>query len=315
MLPFCSIILPAFNEAQDIEACLASLQQQTYPRDRFEIIVIDNGSSDATTSIAQRFADHVEVRPGIKVGAVRNVGARHATGEILVFIDSDCIVDRDWLCRGVKLLTGTRNGVIGGALKAREDATWIERYWLLKGNRPQQDDLMGSCICIYSEDFSTIGGFNEQLTSSEDTDLSLRLKAAGYNIQMRNEMAVVHLGNPATIADFATRQIWHAENYLQQPQGLKEDKVFWLVCLQLALVLACIPAGFLYGWLAMLWLLPLLCAAPLALSFKRMMRVRYKPRQIFELLPIFLLDQIYLGARIIGLLKSLLTMFIREQEK
>src|SRR5690554_7672009 len=82
--PFCSIIIPALNEEKDIAACLTSLSKQTYPRDCYEIIIVDNGSTDLTKAIASKYADHVLEKANCNVGAVRNYGVEKSTGEILI---------------------------------------------------------------------------------------------------------------------------------------------------------------------------------------------------------------------------------------
>src|SRR5690554_2866403 len=124
--PFCSIIIPALNEEKDIEACLSSLSQQTYPRERYEIIVVDNGSQDSTKALASKYADHVLDKTNCNVGAVRNYGSEKAKGEILIWTNADCVVDENWIETGVTLLQENGNTIFGGGLKPRENPSWIE---------------------------------------------------------------------------------------------------------------------------------------------------------------------------------------------
>ena len=81
-LPFVSIIVPARNEAGYIKRCLTSLQSQSYPRQEYEIILVDNGSADDTILIGRQYADIVLSMPGVHVSAVRNFGAKNARGSI-----------------------------------------------------------------------------------------------------------------------------------------------------------------------------------------------------------------------------------------
>ncbi|PAV24503.1 hypothetical protein CF392_15895 [Tamilnaduibacter salinus] len=90
----CSIIIPALNEEKHIKECLESITNQTLQRFFYEVIVVDNGSSDATTEIAQEYADEVHINVKGKVGAVRNYGAKIAKTDILVFLDSDCVLTK-----------------------------------------------------------------------------------------------------------------------------------------------------------------------------------------------------------------------------
>jgi glycosyltransferase involved in cell wall biosynthesis len=92
-----SVIVPAYNEEQNIAACLESLERQTLPRDRYEVIVVDGGSKDATREIAARYADLVFIQTSRKVGGARNDGAVRASGDIIATTDADCIIPPGWL--------------------------------------------------------------------------------------------------------------------------------------------------------------------------------------------------------------------------
>ncbi|MFA5296067.1 MAG: glycosyltransferase [Methanoregulaceae archaeon] len=92
-----SVVVPAYNEEQNIRACLESLEGQTFPRDQYEVIVVDGGSKDRTREIAAEYADLVFIQTAKKVGGARNDGALKAAGEILATTDADCIIPPDWL--------------------------------------------------------------------------------------------------------------------------------------------------------------------------------------------------------------------------
>jgi len=94
-----SVIVPTYNEEQNISACLQSLNRQTLPRDSYEIIVVDGGSKDQTREIATPLADQVFVQTSKKVGGARNDGAMAAQGEILATTDADCVLPEDWVER------------------------------------------------------------------------------------------------------------------------------------------------------------------------------------------------------------------------
>jgi len=92
-----SVVVPSFNEADNIGACLESLNHQTLPREEYEIIVVDGGSKDATREIAGPLADVVFVQTSKKVGGARNDGAMRSGSEVLATTDADCIIPRNWL--------------------------------------------------------------------------------------------------------------------------------------------------------------------------------------------------------------------------
>jgi glycosyltransferase involved in cell wall biosynthesis len=92
-----SVIIPTFNEEENIAQCLVSLSHQNIPRTDYEIIVVDGGSKDATCEIAKKYADQVFTQTSKKVGGARNDGAKAAKGEIVATTDADCILPPDWI--------------------------------------------------------------------------------------------------------------------------------------------------------------------------------------------------------------------------
>jgi len=302
--PFCSIIIPAFNEQKNIARCLQSLNKQSYPRSKYEIIVIDNGSTDSTKLIAGSIADTVLEILDCNVGAVRNFGAKHASGEIFIFTDADCIVGYDWIQTGVDLILNNPNSIFGGGLKPQDNPSWIERYWLLNDNGEvlQQKDLMGSSIFISSANFKALGGFSSSITSGEDTDLSIRARNLGFHIILKKNLSLIHLGNPETIYDFVKRQSWHSENYLINMKHSLTDKVFWLtITYASTLIILFINTN---PTIIVLYLL-LTQTSPLILSIKR----AYRGDQFYVLLKhpfqMLLIDNLYLIGRLIGLFKGI----------
>ena len=94
-----SVVVPAYNEEENITACLGSLNHQTLPRTEYEIIVVDGNSKDRTRELAAPLADLVVIQTSAKVGGARNDGALKARGEILATTDADCVLPPDWLER------------------------------------------------------------------------------------------------------------------------------------------------------------------------------------------------------------------------
>jgi len=304
--PFVSIILPVYNEEQYLEQCLKKLSELSYPRDHYEVIVVDNGSTDSSMEIAQRYADQCLLIVDVNVGAVRNFGVKHASGSILTFLDSDCLVPSDWLDSGTERILNNPNHVYGGNLYLRQRPAWVEKYWLLDNeNAPlRQKDLLGSCIFIQKQHFENASGFNESVTSGEDSELSLTLKSIGHTVVIDRALGVVHLGNPTNISGFLKRQIWHSENYLNKISSSLSDITFWLV----AAYLVTIP-GFLYLFVEQniytLSTAVLFLTLPTILSAKRVIRSQYKIDSALSLISIFLIDHLYLAGRSLGLVKSL----------
>lgn len=94
-----SVVIPTYNEENYIEKCLSSLTNQTLPRDKFEIIVVDGGSADRTVKIAEKYADKVLFQKSEGVGGARNDGVRESNSDIIATTDADIILPSDWLER------------------------------------------------------------------------------------------------------------------------------------------------------------------------------------------------------------------------
>ncbi len=132
---FISLILPTHNRLPMLQQTIASVLTQRYPHDRFEIIVINDGSSDGTTEWLQEqpatldgitFRSFTTQQGG--VCKARNQGIAHAGGALIAFIDDDCIADPDWLMQLVKRMGEQNNVGVGGRIIARESDNVISRF-------------------------------------------------------------------------------------------------------------------------------------------------------------------------------------------
>lgn len=303
--PYVSIIIPAFNEEKYIAECLSALSRSDYPHNKVETIVVDNGSTDRTKVIAQQFGVYLVDKPLGNVGAVRNCGVRASRGEIVIFLDADCLVDEGWLKRGVKLILENDNFVFGGQYLLKKDPSWLERYWILndEDGSVHQSTLVGGAIFIGKEQFEAVGGFDESLSAGEDSELTERLKVTGHKVVIKPSLSVVHLGYPNTVESFLKRQVWHSSDYVNQFPASLRDKVF-------ILTLAFIVGGFsllifLFSWYSAFAYLSLLTfLTPFILSVKRISRSGKRSYCLKDFLSIYVVDFLYLVGRSGGVLKG-----------
>ncbi|MCB0323643.1 MAG: glycosyltransferase [Bdellovibrionales bacterium] len=206
--PFVSVIIPAFNEGKHLPSVLAAVQQQNYPRDRYEILLLDNDSTDNTPAIAQKLGIQVIATTG-PVSAVRNTGVRTARGEVLAFLDADCLPAADWLGHGIESVTA-EDCVTGAPYEVPPDGSWVERAWFVQkaSGRTRVKHINGGNIFITRALFDRIGGFNEHLRTGEDAEFCLRARRAGIPVIADDSISVFHLGNPKTIRQFFRREVW-----------------------------------------------------------------------------------------------------------
>ena len=308
--PYFSIVIPAYNEEEYIGSCLQSIFSLDYDTTQYEVIVVDNGSQDRSREIALSSGRaRVFQLPEGNVGAVRNYGAEQARGEILIFIDADCLLDNDWLNRAEKLIEEHPNRAYGGGTKLPNNATWIETSWLLdnKGQLCLPKHLIGASITISKNLFLQIGGFNERMSSGEDTDLHNRLNSKNTSVIINHALDVTHLGNAKTPLQFVRRQVWHSENYLIDFKVSLKDPVFLVTLLFLSFSSLFIILNIFLTCSTIVLINLALCAFfPALLSAKRMYRARHFTLVPKALLQIYFLDLLYLTGRSIGLLRGAL---------
>lgn len=215
--PAFSIIIPAKNEEKHLRGCLASIKALDYPSELVEVIVVDNGSSDRTCEIAESFGARVLVHRSGNVSGLRNLGVAHATGDILAFIDADCIALQDWLKTAAKYADRRDIAAWGAPPEPPERATWVQRTWYLVRQKPQtvQDVewLESMNLFVRKDRFLAVQGFNEGLVTCEDVDLSYRLAREGRIVSDSN-IRVIHLGEARTVSEFVRKEIWRGKGNL-----------------------------------------------------------------------------------------------------
>jgi glycosyltransferase involved in cell wall biosynthesis len=113
--PFVSVVVPVRNAPQRIRCCIEALLNQSYPRERYEVIVVDNGSHDTTPQVVQSYPVTMLVADSMPTPYLaRNAGIRHANGEIIALIDANCTPTEQWLYNGVRMLQTAHADLAGG---------------------------------------------------------------------------------------------------------------------------------------------------------------------------------------------------------
>jgi len=225
--PLVSVIIPAYNEEEMLDTVLNALDEVDYPRAQMEIIVVDNGSADGTVDVASAHGVRVLEQPNLRVSGLRNYGAEHSRGEILAFLDADCLPASDWLQSALASLK-TEYCVTGATYEVPENGKWIEKAWFSqepKGRRPVTHINSGNLI-LSRDLFFAIGGFNEELISGEDYEFCQRAWEVTRVIADHN-IRTIHLGNPKTLRKFMKREIWHGLGALGSLKRDWKDKPFF----------------------------------------------------------------------------------------
>jgi glycosyltransferase involved in cell wall biosynthesis len=200
--PLVSVIVPVFNDPEGLRACLAALSAQTYPRERTEVIVIDNDSARPPKPVVAAF-EGVRLESEARLGsyAARNRGIAAAGGDILAFTDADCVPASDWLASGVAALTGEeRRHVVGGRIEVvpagggRPNA--VELYEMLYSFRHQESlEMHGSTftanLFTWRSVMEDAGPFLDSLLSGADGEWGRRACVRGYSVSYAADVLVV----------------------------------------------------------------------------------------------------------------------------
>lgn len=302
MKPFVSILIPVKNEEEHIAKCLTSLIAQDYPKHKYEIIVADNCSTDDTQSIIKSFPVHYIQTPLRRIGAVRNYLASKAQGDIFAYIDGDCTVNESWLSGTVALMASDKAiGAVGGYIRGPKTDNWIISGWALAENEVEKKVtiLATGSFFINKKLFEEIGGFNDQITAAEDTDISKRIHDAGYHLIKSPSASIVHWGFPNDAKSFIRRQIWQSSDYLR---SLKKGRDLIFLATAASLFFVVISIGFsLNGNLqiSVMGLLGVLLIC-IGISIVRLKRSTEK-KTMEKFLAVVFVNGLYLIGRIIGL--------------
>ena len=209
-----TVIIPVLNNPEGLARCIEAIRRSNT---QFELIVVDNGSTDETLTVARSYTDSVLERPGITIGAMRNEGAKVASGSILIFTDSDQEPSADWISRGLQaLLSDQRIGLAGARYHAPPQSRWVARTWDLQRRLSDRAGDIGwleaGNLFARREVFEQVGGFRSDLIASEDVDLSIRVRRAGYRVVCDPRIVNYHHGDPQTLAEFFQKERWRGSS-------------------------------------------------------------------------------------------------------
>ncbi len=211
--PRISIIIPSYNRANELARCLRSLFLLEYPHQLVEIIVVDDASTDTTSTVLHSLLQEAEIysiqlrtiqhaqQQGVALS--RNTGAEAAANEIIAYIDSDCVATPTWLNELVPIFQDQRVAAVGGMIRGYERQSKLGRYEdicssLHMGTRPQQVRLEGPLTYLPTANFlvrrailQQFGGF-ASLTQGEDVDFCRRLLLSGAHIRYLPQGIIYH---------------------------------------------------------------------------------------------------------------------------
>lgn len=211
-IPFVSVVIPTRNRQELLKDAIESLFNQSYPKDRYEIIVIDNASTDGTDKMIHSIQSEApcilkyDRKEDQGPGSARNLGITKARGRIIAFTDSDCFVDQNWIKNGTAKMTDgvgivqgktlpnpeQRQGTLSQTMKVLSEDTYYPTcnifYW-----KESLDKVNG-----FSPEFCSLTYFGKPRWGGEDTDLAWKVKKEGWKSVFANDAVVYHHVFPVT---------------------------------------------------------------------------------------------------------------------
>lgn len=215
--PTVSVVVPVYNGAEHIGDCIDALLRQDFPRDRYEIIIVNNRSIDATQDVVDRYPVRSLYESTRGPAAARNAGIRASTAECVAFTDADCIPNYDWLSKLINVMPDSVCGAGGQIVSYYKDdlissfvdqIVFRQRYNILQKSPPH---ITTANACFRRSALLKIGLFDEffPFAAGEDRDLGERLALTGGSFAFVEEAIVQHR-HPQTMEVFYNQRFRHA---------------------------------------------------------------------------------------------------------
>ena len=212
---FVSVIIPVLNNLEELRKTLTALEVQTYPQKLYEVIVVDNGSTQDLSKVVAQFKQaKLTYEPRSGSYMARNQGISIAQGEILAFTDSDCIPSSNWLAQGIaKLLSVENCGLVAGKINFSyqnpQQPTIVELYdssTYLNQKKYIEQHHYGATANLFTTKsvIKNVGNFNSSLKSGGDKEWGQRVHQHGYQLVYGEDVCIDHPAR-ASLAEIARK--------------------------------------------------------------------------------------------------------------
>jgi len=241
--PDVSVVISCYNKRETIAQSIRSVLLQE--RVRFELIVVDDGSTDGSNNILDAFSTDERVKITKKdhsgISATKNIGLANARSDIVYFVDGDCVLDQNSLARLLSCFTSPRVGCVGGAVRAINKSSLIANAIELMQNEVKRKWPFGANVAYRKEALARTGGFDEGVEAGEDVDLFLRVKKTGFYFAYNPDI-VARTVNPESFSSFLNQRFHWGIGFAQLAERHKEVLTTRIkLCFALTLLTLCSP--------------------------------------------------------------------------
>lgn len=313
MKPSVSAIVPVHNERETLPRVLDSILRALAAVDG-ELIVVDHESTDGSRELLRDYADRATVlrKTGGTVSAVRNLGAKHAAGTVLCFIDADCVVGSRHFERLLEILEETGAAAAGCRVRPPEGAGWVDEIWHSLHARKSDGYrvyINAGNFAVSREAFEAVGGFDEKLGSGEDPDIGRRLNAKGFRLYENAALEAIHLDTVTSLGEFHRKELLRVRRWFRQHGLSLRDSATLLGVWQAAALLLALSALLLVGslWVSLASALAILAGGPLLLVCYRQIQAG----EVIAPLRSLLLYSSYFTARGVAIVEAVGSRIIR----
>jgi GT2 family glycosyltransferase len=252
--PFFSVIVPTYERPAQLAACLRALARQEYPLERFEVIIVDDGSARSPRKILDQFRESLDLQlleqKNTGPAGARNFGATRARGQFLAFTDDDCAPEANWLRALACSFAVNPDSIVGGRtvnalphnLYAETSQAIIEVVYAHFNADPDDARFFASNnFAVSAERFRLMRGFDESFITSEDREICARWRARGWRLSYAPE-AIVHHAHDLTLRTLWRQHFGYGRGALHFHRALaareatrfKPDRGFYLKLLRSA---------------------------------------------------------------------------------
>ena len=235
-MPSLSVIVPAWNAEKNLALCLRSLTRQVLSKGSYEVILVDDGSTDQTAEIARRFPVVYHYQENQGPAAARNAGVFLAKGDLIFFTDADCVPDPNWLEEMAAPFARPEVTAVKGVYRTEQkdivarfaQVEFEERFRMLE--QRESIDMVDTYAAGFKKKiFMDLGGFDIRFpkANNEDTEFSYRMALQGYTMVFTPRALVRHLNHPDSVFRYFRlkfgRGFWRLMVYRMHPERMVKD--------------------------------------------------------------------------------------------
>ncbi|MFZ2455887.1 MAG: glycosyltransferase [Candidatus Altiarchaeia archaeon] len=331
--PLVSVIVPVYNEEKRISAALEALLNQTYPKEKTEIIVVDDGSKDRTCEVVTKYPVRL-IKHEINKGdsASRNTGAQNARGEIIFTTDSDDKVDKNWISSIVQHYSHPNvAAVVGSSHIVFKEDNWEQRiiaelFIVMRGSdyvrsvhdkkgRFGNNKSIGSNQSFRKKVFFEVGGFDTGLTAGMEQDIIWRIERKGYSIEFEPD-AIVHITPRETFKKYIQQGYSRGRSgivvYFKHPQKINISYSFISLFFPIITIMSFL--GILFNNLGLFLLTGTFMSLPFLFYLTKLIKGRGYIKRISDIPFILALGYLNFLSSSVGILRGFLDIHYYREE-